>query len=161
MAFDFRVDVTGFDGLLDRIKTLSDDFQAKAVRKAARKAMRIARDQARRNAKTIDDPNSTEEIWKNIATRESARGGRRVGGIVMRVGAMGGARRYKGKKLTNTGLPGGDTRHWRHQEFGTRHHRAQIFMLPALMNNAQRISDRLANELVKELDKHFVGPLPP
>src|SRR6188474_2475887 len=120
MAFDFRVDVTGFDGLLNRMKTFSDKIQQKGVRAAARKAMRIVRDQARVNAKIIDDPASTDEqIWKNIVTRESARGGRRVGGIVMRVGIMGGARRYKGKKLKNTGLPGGDTRHWRHQEFGT------------------------------------------
>lgn len=175
--FTFTVDVSGFEGVVDRLKDFPSRFQKRSARVAARKAMNIVRDAARERAKAIDDPDTKEQIWKNIVTNESQRGGKRIGGIKMRVGVMGGALAYRGRtskgvvikvrksqaNFNPANLPGGETRYWRHQEFGTINHKAQPMLLPALMNNAQRVTDRLANELVKELDKlaEQVGPLQP
>jgi HK97 gp10 family phage protein len=136
---------------VDRLSTLPDKLQKKGARAATRKAANVIRNAARAKAKQLDDSESPSAIWKNIATQESGKAGRRIGGIVMRVGVRGGAGR--GPKIENTGLAGGDTRHWRHIEFGTEKVGARPFMRPALENNMAQVADVLAVELSNELDK--------
>jgi HK97 gp10 family phage protein len=171
---EISIDVKGFSGVIDRMKDFPDRFQQKAARRAARKGMNLVRNAARAKAKTLDEPESKEKIWKNIVTNESGRRGRAIGGIVMRVGVRGGAlaypahtfgrgaafqsRRKSRARKPPAPHPGGDTRYWRHLEFGTRFLQARAFMLPALMNNAQAVADKIATELNIELDKLFAGP---
>ena len=38
-----------------------------AAMRAARKGMNVVRDAARQNAKAIDDPETSEKIWRNIS----------------------------------------------------------------------------------------------
>jgi HK97 gp10 family phage protein len=172
----------GLATVIERIKDFSEKMQKKAVRAAARKAMVPVREAARAKAKTIDDPATTDvQIWKNIVINESARGGRRVGGIVMRVGVRGGAlskverelaggagyrynketKKYvqvkrfgKVKKLVVH--PGGVTApHWRFVELGTKKMPARPFMRPALEENIGRVIDEFAKELDVQIKKQL------
>ena len=117
-------------------------------------------------------PPQTSQIWKNIVINESQRGGKRVGGIVMRVGVRGGALskvertaatggagfRYKqgtgkyvqvkkfGKIKKHVTHPGGDTRSLALRRTGQRAASmpARPFMRPALENNIGKVIDELA-----------------
>jgi HK97 gp10 family phage protein len=116
------------------------------VRCAGTKAMRIVRDAARAKAQALDDPKTPANIAKNIVTRNDARGGKRIGGVVIKVGIVGGARPHKG----NT-----DTGHWRFVEFGVPAHNiaARPFMRPALENNVDRVTETMVSELNLSIDK--------
>ena len=190
-AVEFSLIVTepagGLATIIDRIHVFAEHMQKKGARAAARKAMVPVRDDARARAKVIDDENTNDPskpdysiIWQNIVINESARGGRRIGGIVMRVGVRGGAlskvertlaggvgRRASGrivkvfrpikKAITH---PGGDTRHWRFVELGTKDIAARPFMRPALENNIGKVMDELVKEFDVQIGKMaaFVGP---
>jgi HK97 gp10 family phage protein len=151
------VDVTftlhGAEDVQRKLAALGDEKRVVSVTtKAARKAMNIVRDAARNNARAIDDPASPAIIPKNIVTANSPRGGRRIGGVVMRVGVMGGANtRSPGEGID--ALPGKDTRHWRYVEFGAEKVPARPFMRPALENNVGRVSDAVFVELERQLAK--------
>src|SRR5690606_39659928 len=113
---EFDVDVQGLAEIERKLKLLPERVGNNAMRRALRKGANVIRDAARANAKRIDDPETREAIYKNIAV---AGGGRRreraAGGVMMRVGVRGGARPLR--KGTDTGLPGGNTTHWRFVEF--------------------------------------------
>jgi HK97 gp10 family phage protein len=137
--------------IIDSIAKLPDKVQKKSATKATRKAMQIVRKAAVENAKAIDDKATGRAIWKNITVQNSPRQGKRVGGVVMRVGVRGGAR----KPDTKTGNRGGDTWYWRFLEFGTAKMRARPFLARALAANAQAVGDATAKELSAELDKEI------
>lgn len=163
--FDFDVKVTASPGLLDRMSKLPDKLQKKGAVRATRKAMRSALNAARAGARRFDNPASSEQVWKNLAIQNSPRQGRRVGGVVMRLGVRGGARQYANTKENvrkrragktyksggDKGNPGGDTWYWRLLELGTRRTRVQEFLVPALRNNAQVIESALADGLEREI----------
>jgi HK97 gp10 family phage protein len=151
MANEFSI--TGIDTLFSRLRAIPVKLQRKGAKAAARKAMRVVRDAARREAQRIDDPETRERIHKNIVIQDSPRGGRRVGGVVMRVGVRGGARSTRVKAPQNRDNPGGDTRHWRYVEFGTEDTPAHPFLRPAIANNANQVLDVLVIELEKQLMK--------
>lgn len=144
--------INGLDAALKKMREFPPKLQKKGVRAAARKAMNIVRDAARAGARKIDDPATAEIIAKNIVTRESPKQSRRVGGIVMRVGVMGGASSNQFSKDAS-GNPGGDTRHWRYIEFGTENVQARPFMRPALESNIEPVTNKFVDELNKEIDK--------
>lgn len=139
-------EIKGAAEVLKRMREFAPKFQRRGLRRAARRAMTIVRDSARANARAIDDPNSPQQIWKQIAIAESSRQSKQVGGVVMRVGVRGGAR--KGNS---------DVYYWRFVELGTQHMRARPFLRPALENNSQAVSDRLVSELNKALDEQAAG----
>ena len=139
---DFKIE--GLEPALAKMKNLSQKMQAKGVRAAAVKAMRVVRDAARLKAKQFDDPATASNIAKNIQTRNDAKGGKRIGGVVVKVGVVGGARPAKGTV---------DTGHWRFLEFGNSHQRAQPFMRPALENNIGKVTDTFVASLNSEIDK--------
>jgi HK97 gp10 family phage protein len=163
---DFGVKITASPGLLDRLSTLRDKLQKKGAVRASRKAMRVALNAARAGARDFDDPESAERIFKNLAVQNSPRTGRRIGGVAMRLGVLGGARSYantrenvrKGRagKTYRTagskGNPGGDTWYWRFLELGTRRTAAQQFLQPALSDNAVAIEGLLAEYLEHEIE---------
>lgn len=136
--------IHGLDAVLRKMRALPDKLKQKGVRSAGTKAMRIVRDAARVRARQFDDPKSPSNIAKAIVTRVDAKGGRRVGGVVVKVGVAGGARPKKGNV---------DTGHWRMLEFGTSHMPAQPFMRPALETNVGRVTDAFVANLNTEIDK--------
>lgn len=109
------------------------------VRKAAQAAARL-----------IDDPETAASIYKNLYLQASRRQGKRVGGVVMRLGVLGGANL---RKPAGGYAPGGKTQHWRFIELGTEKEPAQPFLLPSLMNNVLNVETILIRELNNEIDR--------
>lgn len=149
MSVEFNIE--GLDEVQEKLKRLGNPRLMKnAARRSARKAMAIVRDAARSGAKAIDDPQTSEKIWKNIAT--AAGKTRNPNEVVMRVGVRGGAS-FSNHNPPNTS--GGDTRHWRWLEFGSVHNPPTPFMRPALQNNIQAVTNSFAENLNKEIDKEL------
>lgn len=149
MTVEFNIQ--GLEPVQERLKRLGNPRLIKnAARRSMRKAMAIVRDAARNNAKGIDDPETAEKIWKNIAI--AAGKTRNPNEVVMRVGVRGGAS-FSNPNPPNT--PGGDTRHWRWLEFGSVHNPPTPFMRPALQNNIQAVTNSFAENFNKEIDKEL------
>jgi HK97 gp10 family phage protein len=151
--FDFEVNVTGLDGLVNRMSALPDKLQKKGAVGASRKAMSIVVKSARAAARKLDDEDTREMIAKNIISQNSARSGKRIGGVAMRVGIRGGASYSKARESAAAGNPGGYTWYWRFLELGAERVPQEEFLLPALMNNAQAVTDRLGTELVAAITR--------
>ena len=153
--FDVKFDDKEIKAITDNIKRLQNNWAKNAIRRGLRKSANIIRDQAKINAQRIDDPETASQIYKNIAT---AAGGKKreqhAGGIMMRVGVMGGAKPLK--KGTETGLSGGNTTHWRLIEFGTSIARAQPFMRPAMNEKAQEALNTMLENMREELKKEVL-----
>ena len=141
----------GLKPVTDKMLGLAPKLRRKGLRKAARQAMNIVRDDAKARARAMDDPETAEKIWRNIVTQESARQGLREGGVVMKVGVRGGAGSNQHSKDAS-GNPGGDTRHWRYLEFGTQHNPPAPFMRPAFSTNVNAVTDRFVQVLGQEID---------
>lgn len=154
--------LTGMDGILERLDALPKKLKKKAAKVAARKGMNIVRDEARRNAKKIDNPESRAAIWKNIRTQEATRSGRKVGGVVMRVGVVGGGRirkiSRKQREAQSANLPGGATQHWWLIEFGSENTKARPFMRPALASKIDAVEEKVASELSAAIDRLADSP---
>lgn len=149
MTVEFNIQ--GLEPVQERLKRLGNPRLMKnAARRSMRKAMAIVRDAARANAKGLDDPETTEKIWKNIAI--AAGKTRNPNEVVMRVGVRGGAS-FSNPNPPNTS--GGDTRHWRWLEFGSVHNPPTPFMRPALQNNIQAVTNSFAENFNKEIDKEL------
>ena len=149
MSVEFNIEV--LDEVQEKLKRLGNPRLMKnAARRSMRKAMAIVRDSARNAAKGIDDPQTAEKIWKNIAI--AAGKTRNPNEVVIRVGVRGGAS-FSNPNPPNTS--GGDTRHWRWLEFGSVHNPPTPFMRPALQNNIQAVTDNFAKNFNTELDKEL------
>ena len=149
MSVEFNIE--GLDEVQEKLKRLSNPRLMKnAARRSMRKAMAIVRDSARNAAKGIDDPETTEKIWKNIAI--AAGKTKDPNSVLMRVGVRGGAS-FSNPNPPNTS--GGDTRHWRWLEFGSVHNPSAPFMRPALQNNIQAVTNSFAENFNKEIDKEL------
>ena len=149
MSVEFNIE--GLDEVQEKLKILANPRLMKnAARRSARKAMAIVRDSARNAAKGIDDPQTSEKIWKNIAI--AAGKTRNQNEVVMRVGVRGGAS-FSNPNPPNTS--GGDTRHWRFIEFPSANNPGTPFMRPALQNNIQAVTDSFAENFNKEIDKEL------
>lgn len=149
MSVEFNIE--GLDEVQGKLKRLGNPRLMKnAARRSMRKAMAIVRDSARNAAKGIDDPQTSEKIWKNIAI--AAGKTRNPSEMVMRVGVRGGAS-FSNKNPPNTS--GGDTRHWRWLEFGSVHNPPTPFMRPALQNNIQAVTNSFAENFNREIDKEL------
>jgi HK97 gp10 family phage protein len=134
----------GADAAIAKLRSVSQEIAKKGARSAATRAMRIVRDAARAGAAKIDDPQTASDIEKNIVTRYDGKASKREGGVVVKVGVMGGAR--LGKEPDNTG-------HWRLVELGTSQMAARPFMRPALSDNVQAVADKFISELEPQIDK--------
>ena len=146
-----EVNIEGLDQVQEKLRRLGNPRLMKnAARRSMRKAMAIVRDAARSGAKGIDDPETAEKIWKNIAI--AAGKTQNPSEVVMRVGVRGGAS-FSNKNPPNTS--GGDTRHWRWLEFGSAHNPPTPFMRPALQNNIQAVTNSFAENFNKEIDKEL------
>lgn len=160
-------EIEGLDGVVEKFRAIGNQRNRKnATTRAARKAMAIVRKQAVANAKAIDDPETAERIWKNIATRAGKTGKEMV---LMRVGVRGGAQQYAATKANvragragrtyNTGgdkkNPGGDTWHFRLLELGTSKMAARPFLRPALNNNSDAVQAKFVEDFKEQIDKEL------
>jgi len=150
---EINVDVQGLSVVERKLRLLPDRLGNNAMRRALRKGANVIRNEARNNAKRIDDPETREQIWKNIAVYGGGRRReRRVGGVMMRVGVRGGAR-FNPKSAS---APGGNTSgYWRLIEFGTSKMRAQPFMQPAAANKAQAAADAITKDMRVQVDREI------
>ena len=158
---DIQVNVQGLAEIERKLKSLPQRIGQNAMRRALRKGANVIRDAARANAKRIDDPETREQIWKNIAVAGGGRAREReAGGVMMRVGVRGGAKNYKRKEGSyhvggSSTNPGGDTWYWRLLEFGWSQGRAQPFMRPAMVEKAQAAYNAIAADAIVQVDKEL------
>jgi len=170
-----KIDLQGLDAVTKRIKELGPKLQKRGAVAAARKGANVIRNQARANARELDDPDTAAIIAKNIVVQNSTRSGKRIGGVFMRIGVLGGARatgkaaQRAAQRRARTGQasleelgeiagagknnPGGDTWYWRLLEFGTKNMPARSFMRRAANANHQKVVDEIGVELAKQVDK--------
>jgi HK97 gp10 family phage protein len=127
--------IQGLDNALKNMEIMRTDAGLRAARLAGRRAINIVRDAAIANAMMLDDPESKEEIWKNISVKYDGRALKRTGDLRFSVGVLGGA-----KKSENKNNPGGDTWYWRFLEFGvpSRGIAPKPFLRPALKDNIRK-----------------------
>ena len=153
MSVEFNIE--GLDEVQEKLKRLGNPRLMKnAARRSARKAMAIVRDSARNAAKGLDDPQTSEKIWKNIAI--AAGKTRNPNEVVMRVGVRGGAAQNANTdRAALSKLSGGITTYWRYLEFGSANMPATPFMRPALQNNIQAVTNSFAENFNKEIDKEL------
>lgn len=138
--------LTGAEVAERRLRQFAPKLQRKALRAAARSAMKIVQSAARANAKRIDDPDTGNQVWREIKIQA---GKMREPGVIMRVGVMGGAVSSKSKT---------PPWYWRLIELGTEHQRARPFLRPALENNVQSVASKFISDLNAQIDKLPVGP---
>ena len=150
MADSIEFTLVGMDKVLDNFDKLDFEVKRKGGRFALRKAANFIAEKARNNASRIDDPQTANDIAKNIAVRWSSRTYKSTGNLAFRVGVMGGAGGNKPSSYYD-GNPGKDTRYWRYLEFGTEDQPAQPFMRPALENNIAGAINIFGNELEKKI----------
>lgn len=177
MAERVQVSLKGVGELNAKLQRLAKDMQFKGGRSALRAGALVVAAQLRANAATIDDPQTAEQISKNVAVRFSPKTFRENGNLKFRVGILGGARAPEGSKQARaterrrnrrgnasledlgeiagkgSGNPGGDTFHWRFVEFGTQKAAAQPFMRQALPQSAQQATDAFTSSLDKVIDR--------
>lgn len=153
MSVEFNIE--GLDEVQEKLKRLANPRLMKnAARRSMRKAMAIVRDAARANAKGLDDPETAEKIWKNIAIASGKT--RNPSEVVMRVGVRGGAAQNANTdKAALSKLSGGITTYWRYLEFGSANMPPTPFMRPALQNNIQAVTNSFAENFNKEIDKEL------
>lgn len=152
------VDAIRIDGLSDimqKIALLPDKPVRNALTRALRKGANVIRDDARVRARALDDPETPAMIYKNIVSASMKRSiaQRRGADAGMRVGVMGGARLMK--DAARSGLPGGNTTHWRMLEYGTSTMAAQPFMRPAMERNVAAAFEAIGAAMDTEFDKEL------
>lgn len=175
MADEITATLRGLGPVLQKMRNLPQHVQQRGLKGAMRKGAALVQAAAQQNAMKIDDPQTARNIAKNIAVQYSGPQSRRNGGVVYRVGVLGGARsqsrdaiksRRKRERAgiaslgqlgelegAGAGNPGGDTWYWRLHEFGTSKLAARPFMQPALANNTERATAVIAREVEKAVDR--------
>lgn len=159
-----EVEITGLDDVVNRLQRLANPRKTKSIaRKASRQAMNIVRDAARNNAKAIDDPETSEKIFKEIVVQGGKTRDRNS--IVIRVGIRGGAKipytnnaqNRRSGRVGKTYQTDGRVFYWRFLEFGTSRQPATPFMRPALATNIQQVTNKFAEVFDAELDKELAN----
>ena len=167
---DFSVKMNGVEELSKKLEGLKYEVSKKGGRYALRKAAQVVRDAARQNAQTLNDPETSATIAKNITERWGSKFNQRTGDLMFRVGLMGGVfgklqgetTGVYGDKFTKAtrvrgalggDLPGGDTRHWGYLEFGTEKMAARPFFARALPENAQKATDVFIDQFGRAIDR--------
>lgn len=152
MADTIEFSLIGLGSLLGKLDSVKQDVKLKGGRFALRKAAQLIAEKAKAGAGRIDDPETAEKIAANIAVRWNGRLFRRTGDLGFRVGVLGGAG-GNAKSESFSGLPGGDTRHWRLIEFGTKYVPANPFMRSALADNIAAATSTFISEYEKAIDR--------
>lgn len=142
MSADFKLDEKALERAQRILKTLADKDKNKALWAGTGAAASVVAKKARQEWRTMDDPNTPEQIAKQIAVRRSARTTQRTGNPTYRVGVRGGANTKKS-----------DHAHWRMLEFGTEHHPAYRIWGAILETVGSQAFKAFETKLTAELDK--------
>ena len=145
---DFKLE--GLEELLGKLESVTEDIKFKGGRSSLRKAANLVVKAAKENASKLNNPSSAESISQNIAARWSNRRYKRTGDLMFRIGVLGGA--TSNKDGGTPGLKGGDTRHWRQQEFGNSIHAPQPFLRRAMSENIQAITNEFVSRYPAAID---------
>ncbi|WP_180181214.1 HK97-gp10 family putative phage morphogenesis protein [Acinetobacter sp. YH01021] len=139
--------IKGLEVVSRNLENIKLSEKNKQVRSSLRKAAKVIQNAAKENAKKIDDPETSEEIWKNIVVRAGKT--QTKGEVKVRIGVQGGGEFWKiNKNMERKGkgrvespyykpLPN-DTRHFWLVEFGTMKTLAQPFLRPAFEANKEQ-----------------------
>lgn len=141
--------IRGLDEVIRRMRNIKGRMVSSDINIAVLAGVNVVKSAAIENAKQIDDPDTPEKIWENIAVK--VRKSRSGTAIIGKVGVRGGAK--SGKKEGNSANPGGDTRHWRQIEFGNSNNPAQPFMRRALSDNTAKATDAVVKSLSDSVDR--------
>lgn len=146
----------GVDELRKKLEMLRGEAVDKAIRSATGTGAKVIRESAIANVASLNDPNTPEDIGKNIVQRPTPKRYRQMGEVKIRIGVLGGAKAPKENGSIRTSgkkpLPGGDTYYWRFLEFGTNKIAARPFMRPA-MGSGQAAFDAFSTKLDKRLNR--------
>lgn len=152
----------GADEALAKMRNLAPNLIKSGMKRSVRKGAVVVQKAAKANALKIDDPETKNNIARNIAVQYSGPLSKREKGVAYRVGVLGGARRLYANNKANrrkgivgqeTGGTGGSTWYWRFIELGTSKMRARPFMVPALTANIDRATSAIVSELGPALDR--------
>lgn len=148
------VEIKGLDEIVKNLKKLNAKEIKKIMTKATRAGAGEIRNEAKKNAKALNNPNTPENISKNIVVRSGKN--KAKDDVMMRVGILGGAKdmsKYGEIKGAGKGNHGGDTFYWRFLEFGTSKMQAKPFMRSAMMSKQQQAFDKTVQKAKQELEK--------
>jgi HK97 gp10 family phage protein len=145
----FSVTLNGIDELNAKLAGLKYDVQKKGGRFALRKAAQVIRDQARANARQVDDAETGRNIATNIIEKWNGRLNKTTGDLGFRVGVNQGAVLQKNPNKAG----GAPTPHWRLLEFGTEKMAARPFMVPAMQQAAQAATDKFISTMGPAIDR--------
>lgn len=135
MADEIRYTLKGTEELSARFREISSQARRQVAVPAAKDAMDIVLQDAKRRADRVDDPRTRNYIPDNLALVERAKEGEILGAAVVSVGV----RRRRG------GAGGGNTFYWWWVELGTERSRARPFLRPAAMQNRQEVFREFIN----------------
>ncbi len=146
---DVEFSITGLDGFLGKLGSLSYDVRRKGGRAALRKAAQVVMQKAKDGAERIDDKETGRSIADNIALRWNGKLFKQAGDLGFRIGVLHGAVLKDGGDLS----PNSPTPHWRLIEFGTENMAAVPFMRPALANSISDVTATFVSEYEKAIDR--------
>jgi len=150
MADLIDVNIEGVDEVVKRLQSLTSDQAKRAMRSSVRVGAKEIQKLAVSFVTRSDDPRTPENIGKNLIVKTGgARAERKHGGLVMRVGVLGGAQEGPGDEQHK----GGDTFYWRFLEFGTSRMHARPFMRPAAEQGGQAAVNAIIRDLPKKIDR--------
>lgn len=146
-----KFSLIGFKELQSKLEKLKQEVRIKATRSALRRTAGIVVKAAKQNALNVDDPKTGRRIADNIRLQYGTKVFNQTGKHLYRIGVNTRWRNIiRGNKDEG---PRGNTPHWHLVEFGTRRSRERAFMRPALSNNIDRVLNKLARELNREINK--------
>lgn len=137
----------GLDSILKNLQLVRESTQKKIVKKALRKGAVPIRDQAKQNARNIDDPETKEKIWRNIRIQQKKKLPKGEFGVGVGV-AGGGKSGGKG--------PGLDTYYWWFKEFGTSTVAADPFMRTAFESKKAESEQIVAQEMMSGIYQELI-----
>ena len=157
MGGDVEFKIEGLDKVLGKLEAASATVRRKAGRTALRKAGNIIVKAARLKVSQHDDPDTQQDIAKNVLIQWNNRRFKATGDLAFRIGVRGGAKNKAGsdsfKVGGNRNNPGGDTWYWRFLEFGTKVAIAKPFLRPAMSENIQAVTDTFTTALGAAIDR--------
>lgn len=149
--FDAQWELRGFDRVIGKMQDLPVKIRAKAGRSALGRAARVVTNAAKDNAKQVDDKETGRTIAANITQRFRSKFFKQTGDLMISVGVA----TNKGpipKGNPDEG-PKGNTPHWHLIERGTEKAKAEPLLLPALVQNTDKVQSVFADNLEKQIDK--------
>lgn len=147
--------IEGMDAVLKKLQQLDGMHQRRALRRGVTRGAAEVRKKARANAKSVDNPATQEQIFRNVSAKAwRVRKNRPYLGSSIGVlgGAKGAATNVGEIKGAGKDNPGGDTWYWRMLEFGTQKMAAKPFLSTALESEKNKAVDAIRDGASKAID---------